>query len=126
MCELREELLESNARREQRMREIAEEQRKADLENTDSWGRFQGRGWVEREVIHQVPHYFLRWGDERTAEIVCGSGRYDLAIFRGYQVGVQGSTRRAAVEPSLENPAGALRQLDITRLEVIQGGRVPR
>ncbi|HPF14528.1 MAG: hypothetical protein H6829_03775 [Planctomycetes bacterium] len=120
MAELRQQMRQDEAAKQARMQQLAEQQRLEDLKRTASWGRFQARGWVEMETIEGEPHYYVRWEGERQSELACGSGRYDLSFYVGYQVGVQGSTRRAAMAPTLET-AASLRLIDVARLEVIAG-----
>jgi hypothetical protein len=83
------------------------------------WGRFQARGWLENTAAAgQSPHYLLRWGGKDVAEISCGSGRYDLAKFVGFEVGIYGVVQKAAV-PAAEGEPGSPAQIDATRVEVI-------
>ncbi len=121
MAELREQMRADEAAKAQRMLEIQEEQRRQDLKRTATWGRFHARGWVEseRKPGGEV-QYFVRWDGGRQAELVCGSGRYDLSFFEGFQIGVQGSTRRAAAPATIE-AAETLRLIDVSRIEVIAG-----
>ncbi len=83
------------------------------------WGRFQARGWLSSEIKPgELPRYVLRWGGQDVAEIVCGSERYDLAQFVGYEVGILGVTQRAAV-PGSADLQGTPARIDATRIEVI-------
>ena len=56
--------------------------------------------------------YLLRFGKETQCEVTCPSGRYDLDLFAGYEVGVLGTERR---EPTASGVPGIL----ITRLEIL-------
>ncbi|MDF1839031.1 MAG: hypothetical protein P1V35_14275 [Planctomycetota bacterium] len=120
VANLRLELAEAKERKAERGREIAQEQAQKDLRNTVTWGRFVARGWVESEVVDGNKHYFVRWDGERKVEIACASGRYNMDMFVGYQVGLQGQTRRAATPMTLETPA-VLSLIDASRIEVIAG-----
>ncbi len=111
---------EDKAAKESELRRIEDEQRNADLRNTATWGRFAARGWVETETIDGEVRYFVRWDGERKVEIACASGRYNMAMFLGYQVGLSGQTRRAAAPMTLETPA-VLGLIDVSRIEVIAG-----
>ena len=74
---------------------------------------FLARGVLLRRVgTDGIPHYLLRFGNDVTHELVCASGRYELDLFAGYEVGVQGEERPAA------GPDGQ-RVLEVSRLEVI-------
>ncbi|MFT5199856.1 MAG: hypothetical protein ACI87O_002530 [Planctomycetota bacterium] len=120
VAKLRMELAQEKDRNFQRGRAIAEEQERVDLRNTATWGRFVARGWVESETTAGEKIYFVRWDGERKVEIACASGRYNMEMFEGYQVGLQGQTRRAATRMTLETPA-VLRLIDVSRIEVIAG-----
>lgn len=120
VANLREELALEKRRKEARVDEIAAQQAQRDLRNTVTWGRFVARGWVESETIDGEKRYFVRWDGERKVEIACASGRYDMKMFEGYQVGLQGQTRRAAAPMTLETPA-VLSLIDVSRIEVIAG-----
>ena len=83
------------------------------------WGRFQARGWLENTAgSGEVPRYLLRWGGKDIAEIACGSGRYDLAKFVGYEVGILGVQQRAGV-PAEGAATATPALIDATRIEVI-------
>jgi hypothetical protein len=83
-------------------------------------GVFLARGGLERRIEGvgdaQSKRYFLRFGTGVGAEIVCVSGRYDLDLYVGYQIGVRGLEIAPA---SGESP----RQIEVSRLEVT--GRRP-
>jgi len=85
------------------------------------WGRLQARGWLEREDRGEAgTFYVIRWAGKVTTEIVCTSGRYDLSIFEGFEVGITGVTTRAPIEASIGQSARPVR-LDAARIEVISG-----
>jgi hypothetical protein len=74
---------------------------------------FLSRGVLVRQVsVDGTPHYFLRFGGELVSELVCPSGRYDLDVFAGYEIGVNGGVLPAH---DLDRPA-----IEVRRLEVIQ------
>ena len=57
--------------------------------------RFDGRGVLERrQVAGQAPRYVLHFGNEDLCEVLCTSGRYDLDLFSGFDVGLSGSFLR--------------------------------
>jgi hypothetical protein len=119
---LRDDVDRADERNQARLAELQQQQLEAALEKTIHWGRFMGRGWVEKVKRGRELHWYLRWDGEIVYEIDCGTGRYDLSIFEGYQVGVMGSTVRAAT-PSTEEAVGEVALLDVSRIEVIEGGR---
>jgi hypothetical protein len=100
-----EELEKANAR----LRELS-------LKQDPLWGRFQTRGWVEREG----GRYWVRWSGKTSAEIECKNGRYDLANYVGFEVGVTGVTMRSATAANGTTEAQPV-LLDVTRVEVISG-----
>ncbi len=96
------------ADRVKRLAEAEKNLREANLPNDPLWGRFQARGWLERSGDHWV----VRWAGKVTSEVFCSSGRYDLSLFEGYQLGVIGALTRTA---SGETPA----RFDVRRIEVL-------
>lgn len=94
--------------------------REANRSQDPLWGRFQARGWLVREqpIASAEPRYVVFWAGRPQAEIVCSSGRYDLAKFQDFEIGVSGALLREAVAGS--DSAGARpARIDATRLEVI-------
>jgi hypothetical protein len=66
------------------------------------------------------PIYIARWAGDPNAELVCTSGRYDLAQYLDFEIGINGREVRgpvSATNPNLARP----RQLDVTRIEVLAG-----
>jgi len=109
---LQSERAEKLAEAEAKLKEVAK--RKDPL-----WGRFQARGWLERQVQPGMPNrYAVTWGGHEVAEIACGNGRYELDSFVGCEVGVLGVTQRAAVPASADSP-GTPARVEATRIEVI-------
>ena len=47
--------------------------------------------------------------------VTCSSGRYDLRMFDGVEVGIRGGKSRPSVD--------SVRELDVLKLEVLQLGR---
>lgn len=83
------------------------------------WGKFQARGWLENTSGAGEPaRYVLRWSGKDVAEIVCGTGRYDLAKFVGYEVGIYGAQQRAGT-PAADGEKASPALIDATRVEVI-------
>ena len=82
-------------------------------------GRFQARGWLEKQVQAGMPaRYAVTWGGREMAEIACGNGRYEVDSFIGCEIGVLGVTQRAAVPASGDNP-GTPARVDATKIEVL-------
>jgi SH3-like domain-containing protein len=80
----------------------------------DELERFQSIGWLRYESrLAGVGTYYLEKGGVRQHLLSCSSGRYDLALFVGREVGVNGPRRRPATE--------SLSVLDVERLEVLGG-----
>jgi len=91
------------------------------------WGRFQARGWILREqpVASDAPRFIVYWAGRPQAEIVCSSGRYDLAKFADYEVGISGAVLRQAVSGSDSSGARPAR-IDATKIEVLGARSVAR
>jgi hypothetical protein len=57
---------------------------------------FAARGALERRAgADGAPRYYLRFGGRDVCEITSSSQRYDLEVFAGFEVGVNGSGRHA-------------------------------
>lgn len=81
-------------------------------EKRDQLERFQSIGWLRHETRLAGPGvYFLEKGGQRQYLLSCDTGRYDLALFVGREVGVIGPRRRPASD--------SLSVLDVERLEVL-------
>jgi hypothetical protein len=118
--------LQSEQENQARIAELNDKEAERIAGQHPSWGRFNGRGWLEKdEGPGQPTRWYLRWSGERKVEVLSSSGRYDLSIFEGYQIGIQGTTRREATAVTLDTD-GQLRLLDIYKIEVISGGRDSR
>ena len=76
-------------------------------------GIFATRGVLLRRTQDGVPTYVIRFGGQTVAELFCKSGRYDLGMFAGYEVGVQGA--------EFESSSGrAIPVLEVSRVEIIK------
>jgi hypothetical protein len=116
-------------RRRQEVARAQDELATAQKNRDPLWGRLQARGWLEpapgskntNASGEEIPRtYVIRWAGKVTTEVVCTSGRYDLSVFEGFEVGVTGVTTRAPIEASIGQPARPVR-LDAARIEVISG-----
>ncbi|MBK7643820.1 MAG: hypothetical protein IPJ19_12370 [Planctomycetes bacterium] len=94
--------------REKRLAQAEKDLREASLSSDPLWGRFQTRGWLEKEGDRWV----VRWAGKLASEITCSSQRYDLSLFAGYQLGITGALVRGA---SSDGPA----RFDVRRIEVL-------
>jgi len=99
-----------DADRAARLAQAEKELREASLASDPLWGRFQTRGWLEKNG----DHWSLRWAGKVTSEIVCSSGRYDLSLFQGFQLGITGALQRGA---GSDGPA----RFDVRLIEVLDG-----
>lgn len=106
-------------RQQEMVAEWAEAKRQEELRSTELMGRFMGRGWVRKTGRGDDARYFLYW-DDTIQEISCESGRYNLDLFLGYELGVRGMILRAASMATDDMPA-EVSLLDVSRLEVISG-----
>jgi len=86
------------------------------------YGRFDVRGWLERRVEpgQTDPLWVLNWSGADAAELVCFSGRYDLSVFEGFELGINGRALHAAMGEGAGRPARAAK-LDVLRIEVLAG-----
>ena len=128
-CELRLQMAQIEADKKmlekERAAQLEEAQRRlkaASLAQDPLWGRFQARGWLEQDPTAdpKSPRWVLRFGGKAVAEVVCGTGRYDLSQFAGYEIGVMGTITRGAIGEAGTTSARPMR-VDAARLEVISG-----
>jgi hypothetical protein len=103
-----------NAQREEQLVDLRATVNQSQRANDPKWGRFQTRGWLERQEQSGQKVYLVRWGADTLAHLQCSSGRYNLDLYNGVEIGVQGVTVSAAKVKS-----GAYPMIDIDRLEVI-------
>ncbi|MCP3917950.1 MAG: hypothetical protein GY711_20580 [bacterium] len=118
MARLREEVASSERRLQNRLTELTAEQSKVELQQTAHWGRFHGRGRVESETEAGERRFYLRWAGARETEIACTSGRYDLTLLDGVEIGVMGHSLRQALPATIDHAAEP-KLLDLYRIEVI-------
>jgi hypothetical protein len=109
--------LEDERRRREEAARLEQERVWAESREKDPLGGvFLARGALERVVEGAggaaQKRYYVKFGNGVVAEIVCVSGRYDLDVFVGYQIGVRGTELRPAEDDGL-------RHIEVTRLEVI-------
>jgi hypothetical protein len=118
---LRHELELERARREAEARAARERMEQAG-DRDPFYGRFDSRGWLERRIEPGTtePVWVLRWSGEDSAELVCFSGRYDLSVFEGYELGINGQMLSGPIEASAGRAMRAAR-FDVRRIEVISG-----
>jgi len=104
---------------ERAARAIEEAERAAELqrrknEKTPLMGRYDARGWVEsRKLPDGGMGWYLRFAGKESCAIQCSSGRYDLSLFAGYEVGVVGSM--------LNEPGEGQASCDLRSIEVLSG-----
>lgn len=107
-------------RREEELARLAREEENQQLAETPLWGRFQARGWLEKEMSGGQPVYTLHWAGGAVGEAVCTTGRYNLDLFEGFEVGVMGTFVHQGVTDGADGWL-ELPQLDVYRIEVISG-----
>jgi hypothetical protein len=91
----------------------AELQRRRD-EKTPLMGRYDARGWVEsRKLSDGGTGWFLRFAGKDSCAIQCTSGRYDISMFAGYEVGVVGRM--------MNEPGAGQTSCDMRSIEVLSG-----
>ncbi len=116
------------AERARRVAELSQrEQAMEQARRRDSLeGRFDARGWLEKRQLPGQAEavYVLSFAGASVAEVVCFSGRYDLEIFVGHELGVFGGQLRGALDGSLNEPSRPA-QLDVRRIEVLAGRQFP-
>jgi hypothetical protein len=123
---LRHELELERARREAEARAARERIEQAG-DRDPFYGRFDTRGWLERRIEPGTtePFWVLRWSGEDTAELVCFSGRYDLSVFEGFELGVNGQMLSGPIEATAGRGMRAAR-FDVRRIEVLSGRSTQR
>jgi hypothetical protein len=110
-------------RESQRGDKLADAERRlkeANLSQDPLWGRFQARGYVQREqpIPSDPPRFMVIWAGKATAEIVCTSGKYALSAFADFEIGVQGAVLRSAVQGT-DTVAARPGRIDVSRIEVL-------
>lgn len=85
-------------------------------EVSDPLARFDGSGWLHYDELEDGSDYYtLEKGGRVLFSIVCNSGRYDLTLFKGIEIGVRGVQSRPDSE--------SFRQLDLMKIEILNTGR---
>ena len=80
----------------------------------DRLARFEAIGWLRYECDVVGPGvYYIEKGGRRQYRLTCNTGRFDLSLFVGREVGVIGPRRTPLT--------GELSTLDVERLEVLGG-----
>jgi hypothetical protein len=112
--ELQRKLEKERVDREQREVERQAELDRRSSEDTPLKGRYDARGWVEsRPMPNGEMAWYLRFGGKNSCRIQCTSGRYDVGMYEGYEVGVAGR---------MTNEAGAAQvSCDMRSIEVLSG-----
>ena len=104
--------------RDQRVAELEAKQREvleASRRKDPLGAAFLVRGTLVRNVLPDgSPRYFVTFGGETLSELLCTSGRYDLDLFAGYEVGVQGTELQSA-SGTREVPAVETERLEVLR-----------
>jgi hypothetical protein len=78
----------------------------------DPLGRFDATGWLRhRASAAGIERFRLEKGGQLLCYLDCSSGRYDLALFQGCEVGITGSRDRPHAQ--------GVRVIDVQKIEVI-------
>jgi len=101
----------SNRERENAERAIELELRRAG--KTPLMGKYDARGWLEPRNVGGETVWCLRFSGKDSCYVQCTSGRYDLGMFEGYEIGVVGSV--------VNEPGAAQATCDMRSIEVIAG-----
>jgi len=88
-------------------------------------GRFRERGWLESRKVDGEEAWFLSFAGGTVAEVTCRSGRYDLGLFEGYDLGVFGIEVQPEVLATVTTIATPP-VIDIGRIEVLAGSLARR
>ena len=100
-----------------------EEEKEAARDRDVFEGRFAERGWLERrETVDGEPVWVLNFAGGDAAQLVCNSGRYELGLFRDFEIGVNGSVITAELTSEVGRPVRP-RTIDVAAIEVISGRR---
>ena len=77
-------------------------------------GRYDARGWLEsRKRSNGEWSWYLSFAGKETCVVQCSSGRYNISMFEGYEIGVTGM---------MINEAGAAQSTcDMRSIEVLSG-----
>lgn len=116
--EIRDEIERANSARQEQLEELREAAERNLNERDPLWGRFQTRGWLERQTRDGKTVFLVRWGSDFLAQVQCSSGRYEMGLYEGFEIGVKGVPVRSAQVDS-----GAYPLIDVDRIEVISARR---
>lgn len=121
---LREDIIQAQSRSDAEIRRIDEMLEAQRQRKTARWGRFEERGWLESRKVAGATRWYLVFGGETVAELRCLTGRYDLDLFEGYELGIIGR-EVAPVMRGTQTSLPEARVVDAQRIEVIsaRGGR---
>jgi hypothetical protein len=112
--QLREDVVASGRDRDKELAMSREDAKQGQRNSDPLWGRFQSRGWLERQVRDGKTVYLVSWGPDILAQVQCSSGRYQLDLYAGFEIGIKGVAVRAA-----KATPGGYPLYDIDRIEVI-------
>ncbi len=116
--EIRTEIERASSARQEQLEELRDAAERNLNERDPLWGRFQSRGFLERQSRDGQSVFLVRWGSDFLAQVQCSSGRYDLALYEGFEIGIKGVSVRSA-----QGAAGAYPLIDVDRIEVISARR---
>ena len=114
LADLRADIEAASAERQKQLEELRSEAERNLNQHDPLWGRFQARGWLERQTRDGKVVHLVRWGSDFLAQVQCSTGRYELGLYDGFEIGVQGRPARAA-----SGEAGSYPVIEISRIEVI-------
>lgn len=114
LAKMRNDYESQQAQKDERLEGLRDQVEKNRRGHDPMWGRFQTRGWLERQVRDGEKVYLVRWGSDFIAQVQCSSRRYELDLYDGFEIGVQGVPVTSARAES-----GAYPVVDIDRIEVI-------
>jgi hypothetical protein len=112
--DIRREIEAASVERQKQLEELRAEAERNLNQRDPLWGRFQSRGWLERQTKDGKVVYLVRWGSDFLAQVQCSSGRYELELYDGFEVGVQGMPAQPAA-----GAAGSYPVIEVDRIEVI-------
>ncbi|MFT7487218.1 MAG: hypothetical protein ACI9F9_003077 [Candidatus Paceibacteria bacterium] len=118
LAAIRADIANSKLQREEQLAGLRGEAERGERSNDPLWGRFQTRGWIERQVKDGEVSYLVRWGADFLAKVQCSSGRYELELYEGFEIGIKGVPVRSAMVTT-----GGYPLIDIDRIEVISARR---
>lgn len=85
-------------------------------DDADPLARFDASGWLHaRALPGDATAYSLKKGGKTLMVVTCEGGRYDLDLFVGSEIGIQGVKSRPHPE--------SLRMIEALKLEVLKAGR---